>query len=208
MPPLKDEELGKKDDDHRVSARSRTSCSKMPRPRRFILGLIALVLVYEFFKHMPTDLKPARERYYPATARVQEQYPPPPASQPPSIAPQIEGLSNPEADTTGNKKEGSYDGKIKVYELASSLPKTPHPENEPSHAVVFAGSSLPSITDMLPLSCRMAREGRNKVHLVIMGKDEVSVEGIKKVNSIVDSECPMTWHGMCYRYLKFQRKAL
>jgi hypothetical protein len=28
-----------------------------------------------------------------------------------------------------------------------------------------------------------------------MGKDEVSVEGIKEVNRITDSECPMTWHG-------------
>ncbi|KAJ5945851.1 hypothetical protein N7454_002690, partial [Penicillium verhagenii] len=194
MSHLKDEELGKKDDDHRFPpARSQSlSLSKLPRPRRLILALIGLVLVYQFFKHMPTDLSPARERYDP---RLRQQHPPPtpPNSEQPSAVPQLDISS--ESGTQRSEDKGElYDGKIKLYELAKSLPSDKHPENAPSDAVVFAGSNLRSITDMLPLACRMAREQRNHVHLVVFGKEEVSVEGIKQVNGIAESDCPIVWH--------------
>ncbi|KAJ5746100.1 hypothetical protein N7520_011282 [Penicillium odoratum] len=199
MPHLKDEELGKKDDDHRFQpARSRSlpQCSNIPRPRRLIVALIALVLVYQFFKHMPTDLKPARERYNPEIARFRQQQQhssSASSAQPLAAAPQIDISS--EADAQGSNYKGElYDGKIKLYELSGSLPQNKHPENAPSDAVLFAGSNLHSITDMLPLACRMAREQRNHVHLAIFGKEEVSVEGIQHVNGIVESECPIVWH--------------
>ncbi|KAJ6102534.1 hypothetical protein N7486_004961 [Penicillium sp. IBT 16267x] len=197
MPHLKDEELGKKDDDHRFSpARSRSlpQLPNIPRPRRLIAALIGLVLVYQFFKHMPIDLRPARERYDPAIARFGQQHPPPfPTSPQSPVAPQSDTPSD--SGTQGSKIEGElYDGKIKLYELASSLPPKKHPENALSDAVLFAGSNLHSITDMLPLACRMAREQRNHVHLVLFGKEEVSVEGIKQVNGIVESDCPIVWH--------------
>ncbi|KAJ5636207.1 uncharacterized protein N7484_009520 [Penicillium longicatenatum] len=189
MPHLKDEELGKKDDDHRIPpARSwqLPQLSNIPRPRRLITALIGLVLVYQFFKHMPTDLRPARERYDPAIARFREQNPSPVVS--PNEIPS-------DSETQGSKDKGKlYDGKIKLYELASSLPPDKHSENMLSNAVLFAGSNLHSIADMLPLACRMAREQRNHVHLALFGKEEVSVEGIKQVNGIVDSDCPIVWH--------------
>jgi hypothetical protein len=102
-----------------------------------------------------------------------------------------------DSETQGSKDKGKlYDGKIKLYELASSLPPDKHSENMLSDAVLFAGSNLHSIADMLPLACRMAREQRNHVHLALFGKEEVSVEGIKQVNGIVDSDCPIVWHGV------------
>lgn len=196
MPHLKDEELGKKDDDHQFPpARSRflSQLSKFPRPRRLVTALIGLLLVYQFFKHMPTDLRPARERYDPRF-RQQNPAPSPPNPQSP-VVPQIDIPSD--SDTQGSKNKGElYDGKIKLYELASSLPPNKHPENALSGAVLFAGSNLHSITDILPLACRMAREQRNHVHLALFGKEEVSVEGIKQVNGIGESDCPILWHGM------------
>ncbi|KAJ6036911.1 hypothetical protein N7540_001190 [Penicillium herquei] len=200
MSPLRDEELGKKNDDHQSivgSQHSRPvrSYYRMLRPRRFLLALIALVAIFEFFKHMPTDLKPARERYYPTTGRFQQSSPPPPPSsvQPP-LASQVEVLLQPEAQNSESQDGSAYDGKIKLYELANSLPTTKQPNNEASHAVLFAGSNLQSVADMLPLACLMARRKLNTVHFAILGKDEVSVEGIKQVNGIMDSECPMVWH--------------
>ncbi|KAJ5719480.1 hypothetical protein N7493_007935 [Penicillium malachiteum] len=200
MSPLRDEELGKKSDDHHSTVgsqhpRSVRSYYRMLRPRRFLLALVALVAIFEFFKHMPTDLKPARERYYPTTTRIQQSSPPPPPSsgQPP-VAPQVEVLLQPEAQSSESQDGSAYDGKIKLYELANSLPSTKHPENEVSRAVLFAGSNLQGIADMLPLACLMAREKLNAVHFAILGKEEVSVEGIKQVNGIMDSECPMVWH--------------
>ncbi|KAJ6005853.1 hypothetical protein N7451_003797 [Penicillium sp. IBT 35674x] len=193
MPHLKDEELGKKDDDHRLPpARSRflPQLSKLPRPRRLIAAFVGFVLVYQFFKHMPTDLRPARERYDP---RFRDPLPPPLNSPQSPVVPQID-ISSDTGTQGGINKGELFDGKIKLYELASSLPPDKHPEDALSGAVLFAGSDLHCITDMLPLACRMARKQRNHVHLALFGKEEVSVEGIKQVNGIVESDCPVVWH--------------
>ncbi|KAJ5101735.1 hypothetical protein NUU61_003957 [Penicillium alfredii] len=216
-----DEELGKKDDDHRLSEPARFQPlrhGKFARPRRLIAILIVLVVVHQFFKHMPTDLSPAAERYNPTIAKLRHQNPVRPADsekysekgsekapgngqgrgfdkdpgKPPVIPeerPQRQGHQR-----EPQNSEGSYDEGIKFYELARSLPRDKHPENGSSREVVFAASSLRSVSDLLPLACRMAGRGLNHVHFVLMGKEEVSIEGIKKVIGIKDPECPMTWH--------------
>jgi hypothetical protein len=63
---------------------------------------------------------------------------------------------------------------------------------------MFAAASLHSVSDMVPLACKMAAKRLNHVHFVLMGKEDVSIEGIKQVNGISDPECPMTWHGTIY----------
>jgi hypothetical protein len=35
---------------------------------------------------------------------------------------------------------------------------------------------------MIPMACEMARWRRNSVHFVVMGRDNISVDGIKEVN--------------------------
>ncbi|KAJ5587319.1 uncharacterized protein N7459_003084 [Penicillium hispanicum] len=197
MPLQADEELGKKDDDHRFPEQERfrhLRHPKMPRPRRLVAVLIAIVLLYQFFKYMPTDLTPAAERYNPTIAKLRHQNaaPPPGSVQTPAI-PKLEVPLRGVVQGTDNP-EGLYDGEIKFYELARSLPHHKHPDNTASRAVVFAGSSLRGISDMIPLACRMARKQLNHVHFALLGKDEVSIEGIKQVNGVTDPECPMTWH--------------
>jgi hypothetical protein len=197
VPLRADEELGKKDDDlHFNQARFRPAQSRMcARPRRILIAVAAMVLLYQFFKHMPTDIAPAAERYNPTIERLRH---PPPQSAP------VQSPAVSKADVPPqryvpqiNEEEGevSFDGAIKFYELARSLPRNKHPDSKPSNAVLFAGSNLHSVSDMLPLACQMARKELNHVHFVVMGKDDVSIEGIKTVNGISDAECPMTWHG-------------
>lgn len=191
-----DEELAKKDDDHRpqtkVLLRPQNQW-KIPLPRRLVVTLASLGLLYLFFKNMPTDLPTAAERYNPELARLQQQnhhrY---------ADSARVPAIPKAAPSQQRIEKEGLvYDGKVKFYELAQSLPSSKHPEDSASHAVAIAASSLHSASDLLPLACRMARRRLNNVHFVLMGKDEISIEGIKQVNGIQDSECPMAWHGLC-----------
>lgn len=195
-----DEELGKKDDDHRLSEPGRfrpIQSSAIPRPRRIVILIIVCVVVYQFFKHMPTDLTPAAERYNPTTTKPR---PPRPASpggsfQSPAVPINEKGKLFDGKILETHDEEEPYGDKIKFYNLAQSLPSQKYPKDQASNAVLFAGSNLHSISDLLPLACEMARTKLNGVHLVLLGRDEVSIEGIKQVNGISDSECPMTWHG-------------
>jgi hypothetical protein len=106
--------------------------------------------------------------------------------------------SPPVRASESNQKEEAYNGRINFYELAHSLPRYKYSQKAASRAIVFAASSLRSVSDLLPLACRMAGEQLNYVHFTLMGKDDVSIEGIKEVNGIRDSECPMAWHGMVF----------
>lgn len=196
LPLAGDEELGKKDDDHRPQTHflSRNNQWKVPRPRRLLIVLTLLVLLYLFFKNIPTDLPPASERSRPQLARLRQQEVPNPDQVRVPAIPKAEPPQHEESDHI--EKEGSwYDGKVKFYELARSLPSSKQTEDMASRAVAIAASSLRSASDLLPLACRMAGRRLNHVHFVLMGKDEVSIEGVKQVNGIQDLECPMTWHG-------------
>ena len=63
------------------------------------------------------------------------------------------------------------------------------------HAVVFAASSLRGVSDLLPLVCGMANRTINNVHFVLMGRNDLSIEGIQYVNRVRDGDCPIHWHG-------------
>jgi len=197
MPLRADEEMGKKDDDHRpIDARFRPLRHRaIHRPRRIIVALLAIFLLYEFFKHMPTDLAPAVERYNPAMAKLQQETlskwtgtDRAPAVRKPEQSPQTQ-VSRPD------QKEEGYDGKVMFPELERSFPRYKYSRKESSRAVLFAGSSLRSVSDLLPLACRMAEQPLNYVHFILMGKEELSVQDIKEVNGIREKECPLTWHG-------------
>ncbi|KAL5362378.1 hypothetical protein BJX96DRAFT_166620 [Aspergillus floccosus] len=196
---IADEELGKKDDDHkRRSDREHlwhsNSQWRLPR-RRSVLTLIALYLLYLFFKNMPTDLTPVRER--PVFAQSQ-QIPPTQWSRP-APSPVIPDRTPPSRDeSTADKKENFYyEGEVKFYGLAASLKlfqKLGSHRGTPSRDVVVAGASLESISDLLPLACRMATQKMNEVHFVLMGRDDVSIEGLQRVNGISNEDCPINWH--------------
>lgn len=202
LPLHADEELGKKDDDHRYTGPGRFNPlqrSAVHRPKRIVFLIVLIICAYQFFKHMPTDLTPAVERYNPTIAKLRSPNAgtvrtPSQFTAPSQAHDALEKVSEQhESQISGNQQ--SYDGKIRFQDLAQSLPSQKHPKDQASNAVVFAGSSIHCISSLIPLACRMAKQRLNQVHLVLLGKDEVSIEGIKQVNGIRNSECPMTWHG-------------
>lgn len=205
---MADEELGKKDDDHkRRSDREHLWHSKsqwrLPR-RRSLLVLVALYLLYLFFKNMPTDLTPVRER--PVFAQSQ-QIPPAQWSRPaPSPAVPDQNPPSRGVPAADNKQDFYYEGEVKFYGLAASLrlfQKLGSHRGAASRDVVIAGASLESISDLLPLACRMASQKTNEVHFVLMGRDDISIEGLQRVNGISNEDCPINWHDARPDYAQF-----
>lgn len=123
-----DVELGKRDDDHRPGSKSSLSMAwqqhqllHSPHRRtmkRLALAIIALVVLYYFFKNMPTDLKSPRTRpHYDHSGGQQSPIgsskTPPPRDQDPT--------SDSERERTADQSLHHYSGPIKFYELAASL---------------------------------------------------------------------------------------
>ncbi|GIC89305.1 uncharacterized protein Aud_005718 [Aspergillus udagawae] len=214
-PYLADEELGKKDDDHRPGTGrkplSRAKQWRAPRPRRLIVGIIVLYLVYLFFKNMPTDVRPAVERFNPGFTQARQgsgkSWPP---AMPSPVTPAKGPPPRPDSQTN-IKEDFYYEGEIRFNALARTLqrfwkPPTRHGSSI-SRAVVFAGSNLRSVSDLLPLACRMADQKINEVHFVLMGRDDVSVEGIQRVNGIKEVGCPIVWHDSRPDYAQWSTEA-
>jgi hypothetical protein len=193
MPPSKrlfadDEELGKKDDDHRPAQGAMVGSSIRtwrPRRKRILIGIFALYLLYLFVKYIPTDVPPVSKRVDTrfgtpvGHARSPEPVDPTPSGLPPLMS------------KTGT--EHYFDGPIKFYNLGSTL-GFGTVSSHPSRNVLFAASSLKSASHIIPLACDMSKQNRNKVNFAIMGREGISIEDIKQVNGISDGDCPVLWH--------------
>lgn len=206
-PLLADEELGKKDDDHRPVSSRRTTAQmahwKTPRPRRVLAALVACILLYLFFKNMPTGLRPAEERYNARLAQLRQDN-----QAPHSHAPGAPAQDQSQPDTDGVRTENhDHEGPILFISLANSLRLLRAPSNRHAagRAVVFAASDLKGVSELIPLACEMARQRRNDVHMVLMGRDDISIVGLQEVNGISDDACSITWHGVCRCYLRLIR---
>ena len=189
-----DEELGKKDDDHRPvngiggsapwSARKQAPIS---RRRRIAYVICGLLLTYVFIKNIPTDLGPTR-RYAPAV----------PGAGDAKLAPDAQNPSTRKPKHPSNPTEAEehyHDGPIKFYMLAASLHGAARldGQHELNKNVLFAASSLKSVSEILPLACEMARWERNNVHFVLMGRDDRELVEIKKLNG-AEEDCDVHWH--------------
>lgn len=192
-----DEELGKKDDDHRpqtnkVSSSSPSSWSTRKispafRKRRIIYGICALLFIYVFVKNIPDDLGPRTREYNPRLnqgGKLPEGNGEPPAEKPKRPA------------TPSEAEEHYHDGPIKFYKLALSLHSVARlgGQHDYNKNVLFAASSLKSASEIIPLACEMARWERNDVHFAIMGRDDMEIQEIKSLNGAVD-DCNVHWHG-------------
>ncbi|OJJ50920.1 hypothetical protein ASPZODRAFT_287541 [Penicilliopsis zonata CBS 506.65] len=209
-PFLVDEELGKKDDDHRPSERRawRIAHWRGPRPRRFLLAIIGLYALYFFFKHMPTDLGPAEERYNPILAQARQRdralgiissgpAPAIPLKGAPAVEPpKPENVADHEDDGDDGEDDPSPRTSGNLLKLVDSLLRVPKPisRHEVRSTVVFAASNLKSVADLIPLACSMGRQRVNLVHFVLMGQGEVSMERIQQVNGVDADSCPISWH--------------
>lgn len=123
-----DEELGKRDDDHRPGRKRSLGMNWQQRQaswgphrrtmRRMALAIVALLALYYFFKNMPTDLENPRPRpnydhsgtqIYPTQSSNQ----PAPVTQGSATSDQVEGHTE--------QLQHNFNGPIKFYNLATSL---------------------------------------------------------------------------------------
>ena len=194
-----DEELGKKDDDHRPlngALKSSGSWSaRQPAPwlrrRKIFYGIGALLLLYVFVKNIPPDLGPAPQD---ASSRAYQQDNegaklPPASSLPPTNKPK-------RPSTPSEAEEHYHDGPIKFYRLASSLHSVARlgGQKDVNKNVVFAASNLKCASEMIPMACEMARWERSDVHFAVMGRDDMEIEEIRKLNGAGEG-CDIHWHG-------------
>lgn len=190
-----DEELGKKDDDHRPGKGATLPPSwslrqTIPpfRRRRYFYGIVTILFIFLFIRNIPTDLGSNAQRgdsRLPRRNALTTSRPTPPTGEPPRPTESCEAQKH------------YYDGPIRFYKLAVSL----HAVAElagydgANKNVLFAASGLKSASELIPLACEMARWKRNDVHFALMGRDDLEVQDIKKLNG-VSSDCKVHWHGM------------
>ena len=193
-----EEELGKKNDDHR-----RGRGDKYPPPwpvrnyapwlrrRRVLYGLIACIALYLFFKNIPPPDHPPFPR---------PQYRPNARNQSPQHAfhvPERNEERPPRPEKPSDAENQYYDGPIRFYKLAASLHAISNLRGQSAinKNVLYAAASLRSASELIPMACEMGKWNRNNVHFALMGRDDLDMEEIKVLNG-VDEECSVHWHGM------------
>jgi hypothetical protein len=197
---LSDEELGKKDDDHKpaVLPTIRTQqhwAPARPSPRktlkRLALAIVIGFAVYLFVHNIPTDL-PIRDRRRPVykhgdSDTINPFQPPPKKSRPPPKS---------HAGHVVEPAAQSYSDPVKFIELAESLYAISSTMGGfvKNKNVLFAASSLKSAAALLPIACQMGSELRNYVHFALMSRSEIDIDELKAVNG-VDESCHVIFHG-------------
>lgn len=197
-----DEELGKKNDDYKRShddAGAPAWASRRPvhgwRRRRIIYAVCAVIFTYcavLFIRGIPTDLGPNSRR---GDSRI---YQGPRSTKP--LTPADAPKNAPRRPATPSEAEEHYhNGPIKFYKLAASLHAVAAlgGQKEVNKNVLFAASSLKSVSELVPLACEMARWDRNDVHLALMGRSNMDLDEIRLLNGAVEN-CKVHWHGQSF----------
>ena len=199
-----DEELGKKDDDHRPSNGTATPSSWSarrkpagPRKRRIFYGICALLCLYVFIKNIPTDLGPTSR--YNFNQRLNDM------GKLGTEIPDIPTRKPRKPAEPSEAEEHYHNGPIKFYMLAQSLHSAARlgGQHESNKNVLFAASNLKSASEIIPLACEMARWDRNDVHFAVMGRDDMDMSEIKKLNG-AEEDCNVHWHGRLHVRFKGQ----
>lgn len=197
-----DEELGKKDDDRKPgkinllptwSARKNTPPALWPRKRTLLYGLMACVALYLFFKNIPAPDHPPMVRPNYTRPPREPSY----SSQKPQAIPESPSQKPPHPERPSDAEKHYYEGPIRFYNLAVSLHAIARlwDHMEANKNVLFAASSLRSVSELIPIACEMARRQRNDVHFALMGRDDLEMDKIIFLNG-VDEQCNIDWHGM------------
>lgn len=200
---LSDDELGKKDDDHKYSSRNGTlrqqtwAPARVP-PRRFLKRILlvfgAAILTYLFIHNIPTDIGP-RHSLRPSYGQTAAPPGYPTRGRPPNASPKQPPQE--ESSSSLEPLQRTYNAPPKFLELASTLRAigATHGALLVNRNVLFAASSLKSAAAILPLACQMGSELRNYVHFALISRSEITMEDLLKLNGI-DEECHLIMHGM------------
>ena len=181
---------GKKHDDPiETSPRTSDGANAMwtlrgPRKKRILLSLLALIAVYLFTKYLPTDVPPVSLRRDNRGFLGRGT-----SSNPPTNPNDGEAPPRPQ----GSMKERYFDGPVKFYYLTSTLYRGIIPKDN-ARNVLFGISNVKSASNVLPMACEMSKRNRNRVHVVLLGRTDISIEVVKDIYGISDFDCPVSWH--------------
>ena len=192
-----DEELGKKNDDHRPNGSgppkpwSVRKTGPAVRKRRITYIACGILFLYLFVRNIPTDVGP-----HPRWADTRLYSGPPKGDRSAAISAGASSKKPPRPSPPSEQEDHYHDGPIKFYKLAASLHAVARlgGQKEDNKNVLFAASSLSSVSELIPLACEMARWERNDVHLAIMGRDDMDIQEIQKLNGATDEDCNINWH--------------
>ncbi|KAI6351363.1 hypothetical protein MCOR25_009987 [Pyricularia grisea] len=208
---LSDEEIGKKNDDHRTD-RKGLGATWTPSVQRVILqprralkriGLLAIAvfLVYQFVVNIPTDV-PIRDRRRPnywnpnAGPGNDAWNRPPSAAAPGSKGTQMMTPAQPAEPAQPAKPAEVFSGHdIQFPALSASLHAIAGTGgfNRLNKNVLFAASSLKSVARLLPMACQMGQELRSYVHFVLMSRSDMDYLQLQAINGI-DKSCRIMFH--------------
>lgn len=202
-----DEELGKKDDDHRYKPARQTSWSTWNhtfrwRRRRTLLAIVGLLLLYYCFRSSSDDYEDSIEPEYrgrPITSTYQK----PSANDDDEPTGPPPGMQKPRR---GDAIPRTYDGQIRFFRLAGSLRPSASATGgyeKKNRNILFAMSSLKSASTLLPMVCEMSQWNRNHVHAAFMGREDIPVEDLLEINGIDKAKCPAIWHDARPDYVEY-----
>ena len=102
----------------------------------------------------------------------------------------------PGAKTLTSSLPQVYGGPIRFYRLATTLHDALNSLGYRSMVrnVVFPVSNLKSASVIFPMACEMARWNRNKVHVAIMGREDIPMEDLLEINGVDKEKCTVFWH--------------
>ena len=91
----------------------------------------------------------------------------------------------------------NYDGLAKLYRLAPTLTNLirMRTTSQQNRHVLFMASNMKCAAVLIPIACEMARWQRSNVHFAVMGRNDISMSDLMKVNG-VGEECGVFWHGL------------
>ncbi|KAF2750322.1 hypothetical protein M011DRAFT_465092 [Sporormia fimetaria CBS 119925] len=211
-----DEELGKKDDDHRPTAYAWNIWSRysIPAWRRvtrwrrrrllFFLGYFCLlcVLYWELDFLWSAISEPSTgdaASWDPDSGSSSNTYETEPTGPPTGFR----------APKNGDLPVREYTGPIVFHRLAPSLRAASftfgyHPSNR---NVLFAVSSLKSVSTLMPIICEMANWNRNHVHVAVMGRVDLPLAALQEINVSKNDACPALWHDARPDYAEYSSDA-
>ena len=187
-----DEELAKKDDDinlHRPNHRSSwQAAARIPRRRlvarlaiySVLLFILVLAIVHVFGSPNHSSVSYAN-RYSSDGELPNFNAPWPPNNRPSAGGKGVAG--------------DVYTGPVKLPQLGETLRAIggTNGGQAKNRNVLFAAASLESASSLLPMACQMAMQRRNYVHFAFMGRSDISMEDLLKLNGI-DVTCQLILH--------------